>query len=190
MEHERRFLRKESDVILKRNLMKVILVMLLLLSTVEANAASRKWVKAQSHIAAHEQQKGEKIWKKFKKEQQRKAAEQQKEADILLLARIIANEAGADYLSTELSYYVGSVVVNRVNSDLFPNTYAEVAYQPGQYSPVGSPAWYEYPNERSLKVARDLYENGSVLPENVVWQANFKQGKGVYIYQEGMYFCY
>lgn len=188
MEHERRFLRKESDVILRRNLTKVILVMLLLL--IGMFNVKFTTVKAHSHIAAHEQQKGEKVLKKVMKEQRRKAAEQQKEADILLLARIIANEAGADYLSTELSYYVGSVVVNRVNSDLFPNTYAEVAYQPGQYSPVGSPAWYKYPNERSLKVARDLYENGSVLPANVVWQANFKQGKGVYIYQEGMYFCY
>lgn len=110
--------------------------------------------------------------------------------DVMILAQIINTECGAAYLSDELSFYVGSVVLNRVMSDKFPNTIKEVAYAPGQYSPVGSARWYTEPNERSYEIATELLEQGSVLPPEVVWQANFKQGKGVYIYQEGMYFCY
>lgn len=110
--------------------------------------------------------------------------------DVMILAQIINTECGASYLSDELSFYVGSVVLNRVMSDRFPNTIKEVAYAPGQYSPVGSARWYTEPNERSYEIATELLEQGSVLPPEVVWQANFKQGKGVYIHQEGMYFCY
>jgi len=110
--------------------------------------------------------------------------------DVMILAQIINTECGASYLSDELSFYVGSVVLNRVKSDRFPNTIKEVAYQPGQYSPVGSARWYTEPNERSYEIATELLEQGSVLPLEVVWQANFTQGKGVYIHQEGMYFCY
>ena len=110
--------------------------------------------------------------------------------DVMILAQIINTECGAAYLSDELSFYVGSVVLNRVKSDKFPNTIKEVAYAPGQYSPVGSARWYTEPNERSYEIATELLEQGSVLPPEVVWQANFTQGKGVYIYQEGMYFCY
>ena len=110
--------------------------------------------------------------------------------DVMILAQIINTECGAAYLSDELSFYVGSVVLNRVMSDRFPNTIKEVAYAPGQYSPVGSARWYTEPNERSYEIATELLEQGSVLPPDVVWQANFTQGKGVYIYQEGMYFCY
>lgn len=110
--------------------------------------------------------------------------------DVLILAQIINTECGASYLSDELSFYVGSVVLNRVMSDRFPNTIKEVAYAPGQYSPVGSARWYTEPNERSYEIATELLEQGSVLPPEVVWQANFPQGKGVYIHQEGMYFCY
>jgi len=110
--------------------------------------------------------------------------------DVMILAQIINTECGAAYLSDELSFYVGSVVLNRVMSDRFPNTIKEVAYAPGQYSPVGSTRWYTMPNERSYEIATELLNEGSVLPPEVVWQANFPQGKGVYIQQEGMYFCY
>lgn len=110
--------------------------------------------------------------------------------DVMILAQIINTESGAPYLSDELSFYVGSVVLNRVRDSRFPNTIKEVAYSPGQYSPVGSARWYTEPNERSYEIATELLEQGSVLPPEVVWQANFKQGKGVYIHQEGMYFCY
>lgn len=110
--------------------------------------------------------------------------------DVMILAQIINTESGAPYLSDELSFYVGSVVLNRVRDSRFPNTIKEVAYSPGQYSPVGSARWYTEPNERSYEIATELLNEGSVLPPEVVWQANFTQGKGVYIHQEGMYFCY
>ena len=53
---------------------------------------------------------------------------------------------------------------------------------------------YEY-NDRAYECAKFLLENGSVLPENVVFQAEFEQGDGVYKAFEltrgrKMYFCY
>lgn len=51
-------------------------------------------------------------------------------------------------------------------------------------------------DERTIENARQLLEHGSVLPENVVFQANFPQGDGTYYeyYDEVLgtttYFCY
>ena len=45
-----------------------------------------------------------------------------------------------------------------------------------------------------IDVAIDLLENGSKFPVEVVWQANFVQGKGIYktlsTSYSTMYFCY
>lgn len=47
--------------------------------------------------------------------------------DVILLAKLICNEARGEGLNTWIA--VGEVVVNRVKSDLFPNTIKEVIYQ-------------------------------------------------------------
>lgn len=112
------------------------------------------------------------------------------EKNLDILARIIETEVGASYLPDYLSYEVGSVFLNRVNSPLFPNTFYEVAHQQGQYANAGSSVWYNEPSDRSKQIAQELLEHGSCLPPEVIWQANFPQGKGVYIYHEGIYFCY
>ena len=110
--------------------------------------------------------------------------------DVMIMARIIQSEAGADYLPDSTRYGVGSVFFNRLVSDRFPNTAYEVAHQLGQYSPVGSVVWYRQPSDRAIEIATDIYETGGIFPSEVIWQANFRQGKGVYCYDNGIYFCY
>ena len=138
---------------------------------------------AESLLARHEQYKGE-MMLKFVSE----FMIDEKNLDIL--ARIIETEVGAPYLDDSLSYEVGSVFLNRVKSDRFPDTFYDVAHQQGQYANAGSAVWYNEPSDRSKQIAQELLEHGSCLPAEVVWQANFKQGKGVYLYHSGIYFCY
>ena len=110
--------------------------------------------------------------------------------DLWYLSRVIQAESG--YCSQEMQEGVGSVVLNRVASDRFPNTIPEVVEQPGQYSTAAYLASQE-PTQEAINVAVDLLENGSKFPEDVVWQANFVQGS--YIYKSlstsysVMYFC-
>lgn len=110
--------------------------------------------------------------------------------DYDLLTRLITAEAGAYWCSDEMMYFVGSVALNRVNSNRFPNTLYEVIHQDGQYSCVGNKYFNGTPCDRAYMIAEDLLVNGSVLPDNVVWQANFAQGKGTYKKVQNMYFCY
>lgn len=118
------------------------------------------------------------------------------EEDLDLLARLITAEMGCSWVPDDIQLYVGSVVLNRMESSLFPDTLYDVIYQKGQYSPTWSGAINNTPDERTVENARTLLENGSVLPANVVFQANFKQGDGVYAeyYDEYLgtttYFCY
>lgn len=112
------------------------------------------------------------------------------EEDIELLAHLLYAEAGSSWISDETIFYVGSVVLNRVNSDLFPDTLYDVIYQPGQYACTWDGNIEKEPTERCYEIAEELLRNGSVLPENVVFQASFKQGSGVYAYQDNLYFCY
>lgn len=116
--------------------------------------------------------------------------------DLDLLARLITAEMGASWVSDEMQLYVGSVVINRMNHELFPDTLYDVIYAKGQYSPTWNGAINNTPDERTIENARQLLEHGSVLPENVVFQANFPQGDGTYYeyYDEVLgtttYFCY
>lgn len=87
---------------------------------------------------------------------------------------------------------VGSVVLNRVASDKFPNTVYEVIHQTSpnvQYTCNMN----QQPTKEALEVAEYLLENGSQYPSDVLYQANSPQGE---IYQtletsySTMYFCY
>lgn len=58
------------------------------------------------------------------------------EGERYLLANLIYCEAGGE--SYEGQVAVGSVVMNRVLSSVYPNTITGVIYQSGQFSPVAS----------------------------------------------------
>lgn len=118
------------------------------------------------------------------------------EDDLDLLARLLTAEVGSSWIPDEIQLYVGSVVLNRMANEYFPDTLYDVIYQPGQYSPTWNGRIDNTPDERTIENARKLLEEGSVLPANVVFQANFKQGEGVYheyydeILETTTYFCY
>ena len=116
--------------------------------------------------------------------------------DVDLLARLLTCEMGCSWIADDQQLYVGSVVLNRVASDLFPDTLQEVIYQPGQYAPAIS-GWIEtvQPDERTIENARWLLENGSVLPENVLYQSTVVQGEVYDSYYDAdlgttTYYCY
>ena len=111
--------------------------------------------------------------------------------DLWYLSRVIQAESG--YCEREMQIGVGSVLINRVNSELFPNSIRECVEQPGQYSTLGWLSSQE-PTDQVIEVAIDLLENGSKFPENVLYQANFVQGSGIYktlsTSYSTMYFCF
>lgn len=110
--------------------------------------------------------------------------------DLDLLARVIHAEAGSDWLTDEHQRAVGSVVLNRVADDRFPNTISGVIYQKGQYSCVSNGMINKTPSQRAINNAEYVLKHGSTIPANVVWQSQGKQGKGVWKYIQGHYFCY
>jgi hypothetical protein len=113
------------------------------------------------------------------------------EYELYMLSHLIYAEAGSERLSDESRYYVGSVVLNRVKSKYFKqNTIEGIIFAEGQYECTWLGTYYNEPSEKCVEIARDLLENGSVLPENVVFQAEFKQGDGVYAHIDNIYFCY
>lgn len=100
--------------------------------------------------------------------------------DLYVLSHIINAEAGDDNCSHEHRIAVGSVVLNRVASDIYPDTIRDVVFQSGQYSPTWNGSFDKDPSEDSVEVAELLLTEGSQLPENCLFQAEFPQGAGVY----------
>lgn len=87
-----------------------------------------------------------------------------------LLARLICAEGQTESYETKLK--IGSVVLNRVNDSYFPNTIKEVIYQKNQFSVTtiyrnGKPMIDHQADVESLRAAKELLENGSVLPPKV-----------------------
>ena len=85
---------------------------------------------------------------------------------------------------------VGSVALNRVAHESYPDTLKEVCLQKGQYACFRDKNAYRTPTELTLEVADYLLRNGSQLPADVVYQAQFKQGSGVYAKIGSEIFCY
>lgn len=110
--------------------------------------------------------------------------------DLDLLARLIHAEAGSNTCSDDLQKYVGSVALNRVCSKYYPNNLHDVVYQDGQYECVMNGKINEPATDREIRMAKWLYSVGPQLPREVVFQAEFVQGDGIYLKEQNMYFCY
>lgn len=119
--------------------------------------------------------------------------------DLELLALVIYQEAGGDAYSDETRLMVGTVVMNRVASDLYPDTIFEVITQENQYGRLHwtGPVW---PNrasqeveahavERAYAIAERILLGEKALPEDVIFQAEFVQGSEVVAFEDGIYFC-
>lgn len=110
--------------------------------------------------------------------------------ELNMLSRIIFAEAGSDWITDEHQLAVGSVVLNRMADSRFPNTMRDVIFQEGQYTCTWDGNYYKDPNERAVNNAKYLLENGVTIPNNVVWQSQGKQGKGLWKKIQNHYFCY
>ena len=110
------------------------------------------------------------------------------EDDLYILSHVICGEA--EGCGQDMKKAVGSVVLNRVKDERFPNSIAEVVFQEGQYACTWDGNYYREPSQDTIDIAKDLLENGSAIDSSVVWQAEFVQGVGVYDQIGNMYFCY
>lgn len=73
--------------------------------------------------------------------------------DTNLLARLISAEARGEPYSGQVA--VGAVVLNRVNSPIFPNTIAGVIYQNGAFTCITDGQFNEEVSESAYRAARD-----------------------------------
>ena len=121
------------------------------------------------------------------------------DAELEMLACVIYQEAGGDEATDETRRMVGEVVLNRVNDPRFPDTIEGVLLQKSQYgrmhwTGIVWPARASNPNEayaveRAYRCAEAIFTQERLLPEDVVWQAEFKQGKECVVHVDGYYFC-
>ena len=113
-----------------------------------------------------------------------------------LLACAIYCEAGGDACNDETRRMVGEVILNRVADPRFPDTIAGVLTQKSQY---GRFHWtgVVWPSraahepeavERAYRCAEAVLTEPRLLPEDVVFQAEFVQGE-IVTSAPGYYFC-
>lgn len=116
------------------------------------------------------------------------------EDDLFYLAAAVCCEAGSS--SEEVQLLVANVVINRVSSPLYPNTVHDVLTQYKQYGAmwkygISFPKWATQDvKNQCFDVAQRILDGERVCPANVLFQAEFKQGSGVYKEVDGFYFCY
>lgn len=117
------------------------------------------------------------------------------EDDLFYLAAAVCREAGGE--SEEIQLLVANVIINRVNSSIYPDTIYEVLTEYKQYGTmwkygVSFPDWADDKvKEQCYSVAKRILEGERFCPENVLFQAEFKQGSGVYKqFGDDYYFCY
>ena len=159
-------------------------------SSAYVQAAKSTWNEAQKAIAGYQK------------------LAQYSDEDIRILTTTVFHEAG--HTTEQLRQYVAQVVLNRVEDSRFPDTVKGVITQPVQYSTKYATVeaanaiqatdskngtYYYGICEDSVKAAM----MGQVeMPSNVLYQANFSQGKGVWKsvyfnsgwYASTSYFCY
>lgn len=159
-------------------------------SSAYVQAAKSTWNEAQKAIAGYQK------------------LAQYSDEDIRILTTTVFHEAG--HTTEQLRQHVAQVVLNRVEDSRFPDTVKGVITQPGQYSTKYATVeaanaiqatdskngtYYYGICEDSVKAAM----MGQVeMPSNVLYQANFSQGKGVWKsvyfnsgwYASTSYFCY
>lgn len=121
------------------------------------------------------------------------------EAELEAMAIVIYQEAGGDACSDETRIMVGNVVMNRVADERFPDTIEEVLLSKRQYGRLhwtglvwadrASKPEEAHAVERAYDCARRVLEGERLLPDDVIWQAEFVQGTEIVAQQDGFYFC-
>lgn len=140
-------------------------------------------VEAKDNIGSKQKTKAKKETKKKSKK-----SKTYTEEDLYVMSHVIMGEAEGE--SWEEKIGVGSVVLNRVKDERFPNTIKDVVFQEGQYACTWDGNYDKTPNKESVKAAKYLLKNGSQMPSEVIFQSTFIQGQGVYKQIGNTYFCY
>ena len=129
-----------------------------------------------------------------KKKKQKKQKKQKNNAvsnkEVLNLARIIQAENGG-HEDDEALLLTGIVVLKRVKSKYYPDTIMGVISQKGQYSTYADGKFWNEPSKRSMRIAKKILKTNIAerYPDNLVFQAEFRQGKSVYKKLGYEYFC-
>ena len=129
-----------------------------------------------------------------KKKKQKNKKKQKKNVmsnkDVLNLARIIQAENGG-HEDDEALLLTGIVVLKRVKSKHYPDTITGVISQKGQYSTYADGKFWNEPSNRSMRIAKKLLSTDIAddYPDNLVFQAEFEQGRSVYKKLGYEYFC-
>jgi len=121
----------------------------------------------------------------------------QLDEDTEYMAQVIYHENWHTDKEHKAAYYTGAVVNNRrIHKDKWlhstgDGSVKDVLYAKGQYSTTRKFFTVEIPQE-CYDMARDIILNGTPdVPENVIYQATFKQGSGDWIPPiNGEHFCY
>lgn len=111
-----------------------------------------------------------------------------------ITARVVMGEAGG--CPWEHQVAVAAVVVNRINSPLFPDTAREVVAQPWQYTTLYLTG-FENTTRICYEAAKTALDGTDDVPDDVVWQAEFVQGREIWWrsevdtgwYRSTTYFC-
>ena len=180
-------LREIGEIIakeIKRGL--IISILLLLSSTLHIRAAEPL---SGAGVSQKLMSAVKKAHKKAKRNTE-KEKKRQYEKDLYNLSHLIYAEAGDERYPDKMRYYTGSVVLNRVASNRYPDTIEAVIFQSGQYQCTWVGTFYNKPSKRCIEIAKDLLKSGSVLPKKVVYQAGFTQGEGIYDQVGPEYYCY
>lgn len=127
------------------------------------------------------------------------AEAQYTEQELDELACAIYCEAGSDWISDITRYYVGDVILNRVESDEFPNSIHEVLTQEYAYGtfawtgvtwPEYSKAeWEDHAVARAYDTARDLLDGNHtwLYDAGYIWQSEYRQSEDSF-YLDGFWF--
>ena len=117
------------------------------------------------------------------------------------LALVIYQEAGGDACSDATRQMVGEVFLNRVADARYPDIFRDVATQRAQYGRLywTGLKWAERASNAveaaAVQRAYDMAEallTGTVerlLPEDVIYQAEFEQGQEIVAEGDGFFFC-
>ncbi len=92
------------------------------------------------------------------------------DSELMLLAQLMESESGNQSFEGKLA--VGTVVMNRVESNEFPDTIRDVIFQKRQFSVVSNGKIHNEPSDESLEAAKDILEGTRVLDSDVLYFYN------------------
>lgn len=94
--------------------------------------------------------------------------------DFDLMSHVIYSEAGNQSLEGMIA--VGNVVMNRINSDRFPETLYDVVYQEGQFEPVYNGSIDLEPSDLAIVATALTYEGVNIVEDSLFF---YNPGSGV-----------